>query len=60
MTKKDCELIAAAISAVAKQAAIMGEGTRPLVWLVNELAESLAQDNPRFNVVRFAKACGCA
>jgi hypothetical protein len=59
MTKKDYELIAAAISGTIAEAARRGEDVADIFYdLAENLATGLETDNPRFNRETFRKACG--
>ena len=62
MTRKDYELIAAAIAAVARHNATdddYREGWHGATSAASHrLADSLASTNPRFDRSRFLKACG--
>jgi hypothetical protein len=65
MTRKDYELIAAAIkrqTATCDRFAVTPRGQEVLRSLLNDLASDLAGElaatNPRFDAMRFLKACG--
>lgn len=64
MTRKDYELIAAAIKAthdrIDQQTDFShnGEQQRGVRRTAAHLADALAHDNPRFDRTRFLKACG--
>lgn len=60
MTRKDYELIAAAV-----RESVTARGAPPdayvaVAYLAHVLAASLRADNPRFDKARFLKACGVA
>lgn len=59
MSRKDYQAIAAAIKS---QTPLADESTAsPMFWLERiamRLADTLAQDNPRFDRARFLAACG--
>lgn len=57
MTRKDFELIAGALLA-AKNLGDDNEGAVPFGEICQILADSLATTNPRFDRVRFLRACG--
>jgi len=54
MTRKDYEIIAAAIKNAAMRA---GNDSETVDTIVYEIAHQLALDNPRFDADRFAAAC---
>ena len=62
MTRKDYELIAAAIVATRNRIGMTEhdqvDQLRGVRRTAAHLAEALATDNPRFDQVRFLKACG--
>lgn len=60
MTKKDYELIAGVMSRLSADFTNGGEDTVSLRLVAEELADSLADTNPRFNREMFLKACGVA
>lgn len=57
MTKKDFELIAQAIEAVVRRYPV---DVLPLLRVASSVADSLAEDNPKFDRARFLTACGVA
>lgn len=58
MTRKDYELIAAAIKAT-KPPSHHQAADQQHEWTASTLADALGRDNPRFDRERFIKACGC-
>jgi hypothetical protein len=58
MTKKDYELIAAAINLVGYANVSNEAAQTTLNKLARLLAEQLGNDNPRFNRDKFLQACG--
>ena len=54
MTRKDYELIAAAIRRVGTQP----EHYESADYIICELIDAFKADNPRFDMARFVKACG--
>ena len=58
MTKKDYELIAGVMARLSADFTNGGEDTVSLSLVARELADSLADTNPRFNREMFIKACG--
>ena len=56
MTKKDYKLIALSIATVKASSEVHNH---PMIkWVAEELADNLAQDNPRFDKNKFLAACG--
>lgn len=58
MTKKDYELIAATINRLRVDFDNGGDDTISLRLVAEELADSLARENVRFNETLFLTACG--
>lgn len=60
MSRKDYQLIAAAILRAHERANRKGMDTGTIFTVADEIAKSLKTDNTRFNDVRFLDACGFA
>ena len=58
MTKKDYEIIAGVMSRLSADFTNGGEDTVSLALVAAELADSLADTNPRFSRELFLDACG--
>lgn len=57
MTKKDYELIARVFTRHCKVSHVDAKA-REAMDMAYDMADALAQDNPRFNRNKFLKACG--
>lgn len=60
MTRKDYELIAAALARANFTATRESLSAKTVALVSYELADSLAKDNPRFQRGKFLAACGVA
>lgn len=60
MTRKDYELIAAALARANMTATRESLSAKTIALVAYELADKLATDNPRFQRGRFLAACGVA
>lgn len=58
MTRKDYVLIAQTLSDLMKDFNNCGDDSVSLSLVAEELADTLATDNPRFDRARFLVACG--
>ena len=58
MTRKDYVLIAQTLSDLMKDFNNCGDDSVSLSLVAEELADTLANDNPRFDRARFLEACG--
>ena len=58
MTRKDYVLIAQTLSDLMKDFNNCGDDSVSLSLVAEELADTLANDNPRFDRARFLDACG--
>ena len=58
MTKKDYELIAGTLADLMADFSNSGSDEVSLSLVCEELSETLAKENPRFNRSTFLKACG--
>ena len=58
MTRKDYVLIAQTLSDLMKDFNNCGDDSVSLSLVAEELADTLAKDNPRFDRARFLEACG--
>jgi hypothetical protein len=58
MTKKDYILLAKAILLTKSDLNVAGRETTGINMVARNVANTLAQDNPRFDRVRFLAACG--
>ena len=58
MTRKDYVLIADTLSNLMKDFNNCGDDSVSLSLVAEELADTLANDNPRFDRARFLDACG--
>ena len=58
MTRKDFEMLAAAIQSSLLEFADPSEGKDGIRTVANTLAQALRHDNPRFDRDRFLTACG--
>ena len=56
MTRKDYQLIAACIRYVDERAVLRATGDDAVLYIVDQLCEALAENNPRFSVTAFRKA----
>ncbi len=58
MTKKHFKAIAEIIKTNLKDAGDNEAMLKGIEYLANDLAEYFAQDNPKFDGIKFAEACG--
>ena len=58
MTRKDYEAIAKAVRATVEELSAYPDPMTVLIKVVTRVAKVLHEDNSRFDVARFMKACG--